>query len=108
MRMIFVTIFLSALIACSSFEVKSVEDGIALGYSNVITISQSAAAAHDDMVITDEQADNVKSNLQEAKDKLDLATRLLDTGRTGPANTRLEQSQVILQAVIALLKEAEE
>lgn len=91
------------LTACSSVpRVKSVQDGIAVGYLTVESIAEATYVAHQQGSISDELKDEIRVDLQDAKHQLDQARALLglDLGQSQDALTAAESILVALQQIL--------
>ena len=85
-------------------------EAIADGYGAITAAAHSAQSLHTDGMLSDRQTEQVRVQLQQAKDALDAAHQALMT--QGPdasaVTTGIAQSRAILQAVRQMLLTAQE
>lgn len=109
LRMGGLAVILLALVSCATtFEIRSVEDGVAQAYKAITTLALETVDARDEGFITEGQAQQIKGLLSDGLYNLDNATTLLEAKAVSSAESRLAQAQSILQAVVEILQRHQE
>lgn len=89
------------LAACSSLP-ETPKQTLAASYIAVESLADTAYIAHRDGLITDEQRDDIRTELQAALDHLALAEQIITTG--GDAETQLQAAHRILTTIQSVLQ----
>ncbi len=97
------TLVLLVMASCINSQ-RTISDSIGAGYVAVETLANQVA---DTELLDQSKKQEVKDNLQLAKDNLDIATDLYAVGSITESNRRLQMAVVLLQVVEEILRNVE-
>jgi len=108
MRKLYPVLFVALLLAaCGSLQntSPSITESIARGYITVETLAEATLTASQNGYITIQDQAEAKGYLQAAKNGLDLATEIANTGNTVEALTYVSKAYEYITTVRALIGE---